>query len=132
MKIAAIASMEYTKGNLNYFQFIRGGVGVDCHQGPSFYQFKSGELQMNWEAYDVQECSADRTILYSKTVDGGKTWSKDKIIAIESEKNQLSNHSMIELDDERILHGISHYRAVFPISSDLDMAIYDEEWVLKE
>jgi hypothetical protein len=82
MKIAKIAPLTYTPGKLEYFQFIRGGVGADNHQGPAF--------------------------------------------------NQLSNHGLIQLDDGRILLGISHYRAVRPMTSDLDMAIFDEQWLMNK
>jgi hypothetical protein len=42
MKIATITPMRYTPGELEYFQFIRGGVGADHHQGPTFHQFTDG------------------------------------------------------------------------------------------
>ena len=31
MKIARIAPLTYTPGMLEYFQFIRGGIGADYH-----------------------------------------------------------------------------------------------------
>ncbi|MCK5757945.1 MAG: exo-alpha-sialidase, partial [Clostridiales bacterium] len=80
MKITSITPMNYTKGELNYFQFIRGGVGADCHQGPSFYQFKNGGVQIRWGAYDIQECSGDTASLYCTTYDMGITWSDPQII----------------------------------------------------
>ena len=52
------------------------------------------------------------------------------MIATETGSNQLSNHGLIQLDDGRILLGISHYRDVRPMTSDLDMAIFDEEWLM--
>lgn len=61
--------------------------------------------------------------------DGGHTWDEPKVIATESGTNQLSNHGIIQLDDGRILLGISHYRDVRPMTSDLDMAIFDERWL---
>jgi hypothetical protein len=61
--------------------------------------------------------------------DGGATWGKPRIIADETGSNQLSNHGLIQLDDGRILLGISHYRDVRPMTSDLDMAIFDELWL---
>jgi hypothetical protein len=42
MRIASVAPLTYSPGGLEYFQFIRGGVGADYHQGPSFYQFPNG------------------------------------------------------------------------------------------
>ena len=47
------------------------------------------------------------------------------MIATETGSNQLSNHGLIQLDDGRILLGISHYRDVRPMTGDLDMAIFD-------
>lgn len=61
--------------------------------------------------------------------DGGRRWAAPRVIAEESGTNQLSNHGMIQLDDGRILLGISHYRDVRPMTSDLDMAIFDEAWL---
>jgi hypothetical protein len=52
------------------------------------------------------------------------------VIADELGENQVSNHGMIQLDDGRILLGINHYRAVHPTTSDLDMAIFDETWLM--
>ena len=53
-----------------------------------------------------------------------------KVIADETGSNQLSNHGLIQLNDGRILLGISHYRNVQPMTSDLDLAIFDERWLL--
>ena len=61
--------------------------------------------------------------------DGGITWGEPRIIADETGPNQLSNHSLIQIEDGRILLGISHYRAVRPQTSDLDIALFDEQWV---
>lgn len=80
MKIASITPMSYKQGELNYFQFIRGGVGADCHQGPSFYQFSDGTLQLKWGAYDIQECSSDTASLYCNSVDLGLTWSDPQVV----------------------------------------------------
>ena len=61
--------------------------------------------------------------------DGGRTWGTPRVIAEECGTNQLSNHGMIQLDDGRIFLGISHYRDVRPMTSDMDMAIFDEAWL---
>jgi len=53
------------------------------------------------------------------------------VIATESGANQLSNFGVIQLNDGRILLGISHYHATPPTTSDIDLAIFDEEWILK-
>ena len=36
---------------------------------------------------------------------------------------------MIQLDDGRILLAVSHYRDVKPMTSDLDLAVFDERWL---
>jgi len=63
------------------------------------------------------------------SADGGQTWGEPRVIATETGSNQLSNHGLIQLDDGRILLGISHYRDVRPMTSDLDMALFDEAWL---
>ena len=75
MKIATIAPLKYTPGKLEYFQFIRGGVGADYHQGPGFIQFPDGTVRMIWHAYDFDECSPNGVLLYSDSKDRGITWS---------------------------------------------------------
>ena len=52
-----------------------------------------------------------------------------KVTATETGASYLSNHGLTQLDDSRILLGISHYRDVRPMTSDLDLAIFDEGWL---
>ncbi|MBP8951292.1 MAG: hypothetical protein KBI47_02800 [Armatimonadetes bacterium] len=47
-------------------------------------------------------------------------------IAAEMHSKQLSNHGLIQLDDGRNLLGITHHRDVRPLTSDPDIAIFDE------
>ncbi|MDD5598839.1 MAG: sialidase family protein [Victivallaceae bacterium] len=79
MKIARIPVLTYTPGKLEYFCFIRGGVGADYHQGPDFYQFPDGDLMMTWWAYDYEECSSDCVTLYSISKDRGLSWSGPQV-----------------------------------------------------
>jgi hypothetical protein len=79
MKIAIIAPLTYTPGSLEYFQFIRGGVGADYHQNPSFYQFADGRVRMTWGAYDFDECSPNGVTLYSDSRDRGITWTAPQV-----------------------------------------------------
>jgi len=79
MKIATIAPMIYTPGELEYFQFIRGGIGSDYHQGPTFHQFADGMVRMIWGAYDFDECSPNVVTLYSDSRDRGITWSDPQV-----------------------------------------------------
>ena len=61
--------------------------------------------------------------------DGCKNWSAPKVIATESGLNQLSNFGVTQLRDGRILLALSHYHAIPPTTSDIDLALFDEEWV---
>jgi hypothetical protein len=79
MKIATIAPLTYTPGKLEYFQFIRGGVGADYHQGPGFHQFADNVVRMTWGAYDFDECSQNVVTLYSDSRDRGITWSAPQV-----------------------------------------------------
>ena len=79
MRIARIAPLAYTPGNLEYFSFIRGGVGADYHQGPGFYVFPNGDLMVCWAAYDFDECSDNSVTLYSTSHDRGITWSDPQV-----------------------------------------------------
>lgn len=79
MKIATIAPLSYTPGQLEYFQFIRGGVGADYHQGPAFFQFPDGGVRLTWHAYDYDECSPNGVVLYSDSTDSGAHWSAPQV-----------------------------------------------------
>ncbi len=79
MKIARVAPLTYTPGELEHFCFIRGGTGADYHQGPGFYQFADGEVLLCWMAYDFDECSDDSVTLYSSSRDRGLTWSDPQV-----------------------------------------------------
>ena len=62
--------------------------------------------------------------------DGCKSWSEPRIIATESGMNQLSNFGVTQLNDGRILLATSHYHAIPPTTSDIDLALFDERWVI--
>jgi len=79
MKIARISSCTYTPGALEYFSFIRGGIGADHHQNPYFHQFHDGAVMAIWHAYDFDECSNDGVLLYSISRDRGMTWSDPQV-----------------------------------------------------
>lgn len=79
MKIARIAPLAYTPGELEYFCFLRGGVGADYHQNPGLYQYADGEVLLHWAAYDYDECSEDAVTLYSRSRDRGLTWSDPQV-----------------------------------------------------
>jgi hypothetical protein len=90
VKIATIAPLSYTPGKLEYRQFIRGGVGADYHQGPSFHQFPDGEALLRWGAYDFDECSNASVTLFSVSNDRGITWSDPQIYMADFAGGQIA------------------------------------------
>jgi hypothetical protein len=95
-------------------------------------RLQSGHLLVVWNnvSSTTQQPRHPLSAVLSK--DGGRTWDAPRVIADDIGGNQLSNHGLIQLDDGRILLGISHYRDVRPMTSDLDLAIFDETWLQKE
>ena len=92
-------------------------------------KLQSGNLLVVWNnvSSTTQQPRYPLSAVISR--DSGRSWGNPKVIANETGSNQLSNHGIIQLDDGRILLGISHYRDVRPMTSDLDMAIFDEMWL---
>ena len=97
MKIAHIVPMIYTPGELNYSQFIRGGIGADYHQGPIFYQFPNGDVIVHWHAYDYKETSDNAVRLYSVSRDHGLTWSDPQVFMADYSVGQVSDLLMLPL-----------------------------------
>ena len=93
-------------------------------------RLKSGHLLVVWNNVSSTTQQPRHPLAAAISRDGGGSWSDPKIIGDEVGANQVSNHGIVQLDDGRILAGISHYRATRPMTSDLDMAVFDEEWVL--
>lgn len=89
----------------------------------------SGNLLVVWNNTSSTTQQPRHPLVAAVSRDGGRTWSQPQIIADETGSNQLSNHGLLQLDDGRILLGISHYRDVRPMTSDLDVAIFDEDWL---
>jgi len=79
MKIARIAPLSYSPGKLEYFSFIRSGMGAEYHQNPNFYAFADGTVMMHWMAYDFDECSNNAVQLYSISTDRGLNWSDPQV-----------------------------------------------------
>ena len=96
---------------------------------PRLIKLQSGRLLVVWNNVSTPEQLPRHPLAAAISEDGGRSWSEPRIIARESGSNQLSNHNVIQLDDGRILVGISHYHDVRPMTSDLDMAIFDEAWL---
>ncbi|MBP1990406.1 sialidase family protein [Paenibacillus eucommiae] len=92
-------------------------------------KLQSGSLLVIWNNISSTTQQPRHPLVAAISRDGGRTWGDPRIIAREAGTNQLSNHGVIQLDDGRILLGISHYRDIRPMTSDLDMAIFDEAWL---
>jgi hypothetical protein len=92
-------------------------------------KLRSGKLLVVWNNVSSVTQQPRHPLAAAVSCDGGDTWLAPRIIADETGANQLSNHGAVQLDDGRILVGISHYYATRPMASDLDMAFFDEEWL---
>jgi predicted neuraminidase len=92
-------------------------------------RLQSGNLLVVWNNVSSTTQQPRHPLVAVVSSDGGRTWGAPKVIADETGSNHLSNHGLIQLDDGRILLGISHYRDVRPMTSDLDMALFDEQWI---
>jgi len=95
-------------------------------------KLKSGNLLVAWNSVSSTTQQPRYPMSASVSSDGGITWSQPKIISNETGTNQLSNHSLVQLDDGRILLALSHYHDIRPMTSDIDIALFDEEWLLKD
>lgn len=92
-------------------------------------KLRSGALLVVWNNVSSKAQTPRYPLAATLSDDDGKTWSKPRVIANETGENQLSNHNLIQLDDGRILAGISHYHGTRPMASDVDLAIFDEAWL---
>ncbi len=93
-------------------------------------KLKSGNLLVAWNSVSSTTQQPRHPMSASLSSDRGITWSQPRKIADESGSNQLSNHGLVQLDDGRILLALSHYHDIRPMTSDIDIAIFDEEWIL--
>jgi predicted neuraminidase len=94
-------------------------------------RLQSGKLLVVWNPVASTTQQPRHPLAAAISPDGGRTWTPPKLIADETGTNQLSNHGLTQLDDGRLLLGISHYRDVRPMTSDLDLAIFDEQWLTR-
>ena len=95
-------------------------------------KLQSGRVILIWNNQSSTTQRPRYPLVVAFSDDRCKNWSKPRVIATESGANQLSNFGVIQLSDGRILLGISHYHATPPTTSDIDLAIFDEEWILKD
>lgn len=98
---------------------------------PRMIRLNSGNLLLVWNPMSSTTQQPRHPMSAALSKDGGQTWSHPKTIANESGDNQLSNHALVQLADGKILLGLSRYHAIRPMVSDLDMAIFDEAWLLQ-
>ena len=89
----------------------------------------SGKLLLVWNNQSSTAQEPRHPLAAALSPDLGESWGAPKIIADELERNQLSNFSLLQAADGRILVCTSHYRALEPSSSDLDMLVLDERWL---
>jgi hypothetical protein len=97
---------------------------------PRMVKLQSGNILTVWNNVSSVTQHPRHPLVASLSSDGGRTWRTPRVIRNETGTNQLSNHNVIQLDDGRILVGISHYHDTRPMTSDLDMALFDEQWAL--
>ncbi|MCD6334600.1 MAG: exo-alpha-sialidase [Candidatus Latescibacteria bacterium] len=90
----------------------------------------SGRVLLVWNNQSSTTQRPRYPLVCALSGDGCKSWSEPRIIATESGTNQLSNFDVAQLNDGRILLATSHYHAIPPPASDIDLALFDEEWVL--
>lgn len=93
-------------------------------------KLQSGRVLLVWNNQSSTTQLPRYPLVCALSEDGCKTWSEPRIIATESGMNQLSNFGVIQLNDERVLLAISHYHAIEPTTSDIDLALFDEAWVM--
>ncbi|MBE9479534.1 MAG: exo-alpha-sialidase [Chloroflexi bacterium] len=95
-------------------------------------KLQSGRVLLVWNNQSSTTQRPRYLLVCALSEDGCKSWSKPRIIATESGLNQLSNFGVIQLNDGRILLATSHYHAIPPTTSDIDLALFDESWVMSE
>lgn len=92
-------------------------------------KLQSGNLLVVWNNVSSTTQHPRHPLSAAISSDGGQSWTEPRLIADETGTNHLSNHALIQLDDGRIILGISRYHDIRPMSSDLDVAIFDENWL---
>lgn len=93
-------------------------------------KLQSGRVMLIWNNHSSPTQRPRYPLACALSEDGCKNWSEPRVIATESGMNQLSNFGATQLKDGRILLALSHYHAIPPTTSDIDLALFDEEWVM--
>ncbi|MBI3985904.1 MAG: exo-alpha-sialidase [Lentisphaerae bacterium] len=89
----------------------------------------SGRLLLVWNNHSSTTQQPRHPLAAALSTDGGRSWGAPKVLADETGANQLSNFNLLQAADGRILVCTSHYRALPPACSDLDMLVFDEAWL---
>ena len=92
-------------------------------------QLASGRLLMVWNNQSSTTQQPRHPLVATLSDDGGRTWGPVKVLADDVEANQLTNFNHLQTADGRILVCTSHYRATPPACSDLDLLVFDQEWL---
>ncbi len=93
-------------------------------------KLQSGKVLLVWNNQSSTTQRPRYPLVCALSEDGCRSWSEPKVIATESGLNQLSNFGVIQLNDGRILLATSHYHATPPTTSDIDLALFDEKWIM--
>jgi hypothetical protein len=92
-------------------------------------KLQSGRVMLVWNNTSSTTQRPRYPLVCALSEDGCRSWSAPRIIATESGLNQLSNFGVTQLRDGRILLATSHYHAIPPTTSDIDLALFDEAWI---
>ena len=90
----------------------------------------SSRLLLVWNNVSSPKQVPRYPLVAALSEDRGATWGEAKILGEETGANQLSNFDVQQLRDGRIVLCTSHFRAQIPTCSDLDMLVFDENWLL--
>lgn len=96
------------------------------------FKLKSGRVILVWNNQSSTTQRPRYPLVCALSEDDCKSWTKPRVIATESGLNQLSNFDVIQLNDDRILVATSHYHAIPPNTSDIDLALFDEKWIMAD
>ena len=89
----------------------------------------SGRILLVWNNQSSPSQQPRHPLVAAVSRDGAQSWQPAKLLADEVALNQLSNFNLLQARDGRILLCTSHYRALPPACSDLDLLVFDEQWL---
>jgi len=92
-------------------------------------RLSSGRLLLVWNNQSSPTQQPRYPLVAAVSTDEARSWQPPKVLANEVGLNQLSNFNLLQAQDGRILVCTSHYRAQPPACSDLDLFVFDEQWL---